>query len=77
MHRMSFMDTCKMQDFYMWLAYSGGLNWIPHLSVFWSKDGDLRHTHFIFPATSVQLHSRTLVYNSVCRLMGMLLQASY
>ncbi|MFQ6646209.1 hypothetical protein Gotur_019744 [Gossypium turneri] len=29
-----------------------------------------RDTHSIFPATSVQLHLRTLVYNSVYRSMG-------
>ncbi|MFQ6634016.1 hypothetical protein Gotur_011569 [Gossypium turneri] len=66
---MSFMDTCEMQDFYTWLECSGGLNWIPHLSVFWSKDVDQRYTHSIFPAVSVQLHSKTLVYNSVYRTM--------
>ncbi|MFQ6649616.1 hypothetical protein Gotur_022953 [Gossypium turneri] len=51
----------------------GGLNWIPYLSVLWSKDGDRRHTYFIFPAVSVQLHLRTLVYNSVYQSMGKLL----
>ncbi|MFQ6634017.1 hypothetical protein Gotur_011568 [Gossypium turneri] len=66
---MSFMDTCEMQDFYTWLECSGALNWIPHLLVFWSKDVDQRYTHFIFPAVSVQLHSKTLVYNSVYRTM--------
>ncbi|KAH1056393.1 hypothetical protein J1N35_034458 [Gossypium stocksii] len=29
------------------------LNWIPHLSTLWWKDGDLRHTRSIFHAMSV------------------------
>ncbi|MBA0770745.1 hypothetical protein Gotri_019343 [Gossypium trilobum] len=48
----------------------GGLNWIPYLSVLWLKDRNQTHTHFIFPAVSVQLHSKALFYNSVYRLMG-------
>ncbi|MFQ6639543.1 hypothetical protein Gotur_014448 [Gossypium turneri] len=52
----------------------GGLNWIIHLLVLWSQNGDQRHTYSIFPAVSVQLHSKTLVYNSVYRLMGKSLQ---
>ncbi|MFQ6628978.1 hypothetical protein Gotur_006500 [Gossypium turneri] len=31
------MDTCDMQAFYTRLIFSGGLNWIPHLSVLWSE----------------------------------------
>ncbi|MBA0550610.1 hypothetical protein Golob_021545, partial [Gossypium lobatum] len=33
-------NTCKRRYSYTCLVCSGGLNWIPHLSMLWGKDGD-------------------------------------
>ncbi|KAH1129496.1 hypothetical protein J1N35_000874 [Gossypium stocksii] len=38
------------------------------------RDGDQRRTRFISPAAIVQLHSRTSIYNLVCKLKGMSLR---
>ncbi|MBA0875514.1 hypothetical protein Goshw_018519, partial [Gossypium schwendimanii] len=42
------MVICKMRGSYMCLVCSEAANWIIHSSMHWWKDGDLRHTHFIF-----------------------------
>ncbi|KAK5819350.1 hypothetical protein PVK06_024340 [Gossypium arboreum] len=34
------------------------VDWIPHLSMHWWKDGDSRHTHSILHAVSVKSHLR-------------------